>query len=166
MLPMLVVVLIAGVDSAAAQPAHILYVNPVHLLRRNITVGYEQSGKGALSLRFSVSGGVDSQYVFLSAGVNRRIGHRAPVQYVLGVSVLGYESPIKTGVPITSPFNRFFESGTDRYFIGTQVSNGVLLRTSRVVWVSLDAAIGPAFDISGRRWLTVWAVNLNLGFPF
>ncbi len=149
-----------------SEPGQILYLNPVHLTRGNITIGLERFVSLTTTVRMMLSGGTTEAYAFASAGMSRHLGRGSPVSFYLGASVFGYESPIETKVPISAPFNEFFESDQDQYYLGLYFTNGVLFRVWRRVFVTVDASAGPARNISANRWLAAWAINLNLGFPF
>ena len=88
------------------------------------------------------------------------------MNYFLGLGLFGYESPILTGVPVYHPFNKFSESEEDIYTLGLWVKNGVLFRISKFAFFEMDMAFGPSYNLTAKKSLAVWAINLNLGVPF
>src|SRR5262245_25049894 len=105
---------------------NVLSINPAHLVNGNITLTYERFTGPRRSVRVMLSGGEAASYVAVAADLNHYPALPAALNYFVGASVMAYESPIRTGVPISRPWNRFFESSDDRYFLAVQVKNGGL----------------------------------------
>ena len=145
---------------------NVLMINPIHLLERNYTISYVRFIKSKQSYRVTGSGSEKENYVAVAFNWNYYPALPAPINYFIGGSVIGYETPIRTGVPISRPFYRFFESGDDEYYLGLQLVNGVLFRISKKVLFSVDGMIGPARNLSTSEWLAIWSVNVNIGISF
>lgn len=145
---------------------NILYFNPIHISKGNITLSYEKFIQPQKSYKITLSGGEKENYISGSFDANYYFSSPALINYFLGMSLSAYESPIITGVPVYKPFNKFSESLDDQYYVGLQLKNGALFRLSRFMVFEIDAAIGPFYNLSESKWLAVWAINLNLGIPF
>src|SRR5262245_35405799 len=79
---------------------NVLYLNPVHLAKGNITLTYERFTAPRRSFKVMLSGSEAEDYVAVAADLNYYPAPPAPLNWFIGGSVLGYESPIVTGVPI------------------------------------------------------------------
>src|SRR5687768_10927506 len=145
---------------------NILYINPAHLFKGNLTLSFEKFIDSRKSLKFIISGSEKAKYILVAVDANYYTSRRSKINYFLGLSAFGYESPIVTGVPVYYPFNKFSESVDDIYYLGLQVKNGAIFKISKFAFFEIDAAIGPVYNIDESKWLAVWAINLNLGIPF
>ncbi len=145
---------------------NVLYFNPVHLSKGNITLSYEKFYQQQKSYKIILSGGEKANYILIAFDANYYPSYPSVINYFLGLSALGYESPIITGVPVYHSFNKFSESTDDQYYLGLQLKNGALFRITRNVLFEIDAAIGPAYNLSESKWLAIWAIHLNLGISF
>jgi hypothetical protein len=145
---------------------NVLYVNPVHLLNGNVTLSYERFSGWDRSFRVTLSGGEKASYVAAAFDLSYYPAPPTAINYFIAGSLMAYESPIRTGVPVSQPWNRLFESSDDRYYVGLQVKNGALFRLRDSLWFGIDAAIGPGLSLNEGTWLCVWAINLNVGIPF
>lgn len=145
---------------------NLLSVNPVHLANGNVTLTFERFTSDQRSFRIILSGGRKDNYVLVAADLNYYPSPRASINWFVGGSLIVYESPIVTGVPITQPWNRFSESGDDRYYVATQLKNGALFRLREFLSLGIDLGIGPALEVTNGSWLWVWSIGLNLGIPF
>ncbi|MBK5285595.1 MAG: hypothetical protein JJE25_09330 [Bacteroidia bacterium] len=148
------------------QKKNILLINPMHLSKGNITISLEHFMSMKRSFTVTLSGGETDNYVAVECGINYYPAKPAQINYKVGISVLGYESPIRTGVPVSKPVNDFFESDEDEYYLGLQLANGGLFRVSKSIWFEIDGKIGPSENLSKGKWLMVWSINLNLGINF
>lgn len=151
-------------DAKAAR--NVLYVNPLHLAKGNITLSYERFTSPQRSFRVILSGSRQADYVGAAFDLSFYPAPPAAVNYFIGGSFIAYESPILTGVPISQPWNRFFESPDDRYYVGLQVKNGGVFRLREFLNFEIDAAMGPVFNVGQGKWLSVWGIGVNLGIPF
>lgn len=147
-------------------PSNVLYINPVHLSKGNITLSYERFTKPNKSYKVTLSGGEKENYILAAFDVNYYMSPPSLINTFLGLSFTAYESPILTGVPVSRPFYNFSESLEDEYHLGVQVKNGILFRLTKFIYFKIDTAIGPFYNLSEKEWRAVWAINLNLGIPF
>lgn len=147
-------------------PRNVLFVNPMNLTKGNLTLSYERFFKPQISYKITISGGDKANYIWLQFDANRYTSQPAKINHFIGLSAIAYESPILTGVPIYHPFNKFSESLEDVYFIGLQLKNGALFRITSFMYFEIDAAIGPAYNLSNKELLAIWTININLGVPF
>lgn len=154
----------ARVHAKAAR--NVLYVNPAHAVNGNITLSYERFTGSRTSFKVMLSGGEKANYVAIAFDLNYYPASPAAINYFIGGSFMMYESPIVTGVPVSQPWNRFFESPDDQYHVALQLKNGGLLRFREFLHFAIDGAIGPAFNLNEGKWLAVWAIGVNLGIPF
>ncbi len=145
---------------------NVLYINPAHLIKGNITLGYEKFTKSRKSYKVTLSGGEKENYILVAFDVNYYMSSPSLINPFLGFSLTAYESPILTGVPVSRPFYDFSESLEDEYHLGLQVKNGILFRLTKFMYFQMDMAIGPFYNLSEKEWRAVWAINLNLGIPF
>ena len=145
---------------------NILYINPGHLSKGNLTLSYEKFIALQKSFKIILSGSDKANYILVQFDANYYTAKPASMNYFLGLGLFGYESPILTGVPVYHPFNKFSESEEDIYTLGLWVKNGVLFRISKFAFFEMDMAFGPSYNLTEKKWLAVWAINLNLGVPF
>lgn len=145
---------------------NLLNINPMHLSEGNLTLSYEKFIAAQKSFRVILSGSEKANYILVQFDVNYYTAKPASLNYFLGLGLFGYESPILTGVPVYHPFNKFSESEEDVYSLGLQVKNGILFRLSEFANFEMDLAIGPSYNLTEKKWLAVWGINLNLGVPF
>jgi len=145
---------------------NILYVNPAHLSKGNYTFTFERRINSVRSYQVMLSGGEKANYVAVAFGMNYYPFKPNSVNYLVGLSLMGYESPIETGVPVHSPMNEFYESGDDNYYAAFQLTNGALLKISKYFYFELDGKIGPAYNLSADQFCWSWSVNINIGIPF
>lgn len=146
--------------------SNLLYFNPVHLSKGNITLSYERFIARQKSYKIILSGSEKANYILVEFDANYYTSKPASINHFLGLALFGYESPIVTGVPVYHPFNKFSESEEDIYSLGLQVKNGVLFRISKFAYFEMDMAFGPSYNLTDKKWLAVWSINLNLGVPF
>jgi hypothetical protein len=146
--------------------SNLLYINPMHLSRENLTLSYEKFIGEQKSYKIILSGSDKANYILVEFDANYYTAKPASINYFLGLALFGYESPIVTGVPVYHPFNKFSESEEDIYSVGLQVKNGLLFRISKVAFFEMDIAFGPSYNLTEKKWLAVWGINLNLGVPF
>src|SRR5205807_1373388 len=103
---------------------NVLFINPVHLTKGNYTLTFERFITLNRSFKFLLSGGEKENYVSAAFEENYYPFKNSSVNYLVGISLMGYESPIATGVPIARPMNQFFESTKDQYYSAMQIVNG------------------------------------------
>ena len=145
---------------------YVLYVNSIHLVKNNYTLTLEKFISSERSFKIMLSGGEKENYVAASFDMLFYPCKKTSVSYLTGLSLMGYESPIETGLPVHQPMNKFFESEKDQYYSILQVVNGVLIHLSKHLCFELDGKIGPAYNISESKFLWSWSININLGIPF
>jgi len=153
-------------EQGLAFKTNLLYINPVHLSKGNLTLSYEKFIAEQKSFKIILSGSEKANYILVEIDANYYTSKPASINYFLGIAFFGYESPIVTGVPVYHPFNKFSESEEDIYSLGLQVKNGVLFRLSKFVFFEMDMAFGPSYNLTDKKWLAAWSINLNLGVPF
>src|SRR5262245_36766421 len=90
---------VSGQDKTQGEVRQVLYINPVHLSKGNYTFIYERMLHSSGSLKVTLSGSEQNDFVAVTLDRNWYLGKDNTFRYFLGLSAGGIETPMETATP-------------------------------------------------------------------